>query len=133
MFKNFKAMAEKESNKFIKVLRSNGGGEYMSNEFMDFCKYHGIKRHFIARYSLQQNSVAERKNQTIMNMARSMMKEKHISNEYWGDIITCSVYILNGRPTKSVKDRLPQQAWSGKCSNMSHLIFFWVCSLCTCT
>ena len=44
VFKTFKAMAEKESNKFIKVLRSDGGGEYMSNEFMDFCKYHGIKR-----------------------------------------------------------------------------------------
>ena len=38
VFKSFKAMAKKESKKFIKVLRSDGGGEYMSNEFMDFCK-----------------------------------------------------------------------------------------------
>ena len=45
VFKSFKAMAKKESNKIIKVLRSDGGGEYMSNEFIDFCKYHGIKRH----------------------------------------------------------------------------------------
>ena len=43
VFKIFTAMVEKESNKFIKVLRSDGGGEYMSNEFMDFCKRYGIK------------------------------------------------------------------------------------------
>ena len=59
-----------------------------------------------------------------MNMARSMMKEKHLSNEHWGDAVTCSVYILNRSPTKSVKDRVPQQAWSGKCSSISHLRIF---------
>ena len=74
VFKSFKAMSEKESNRFIKVLRSDRGGEYMSNEFMEFCKYHGIKMQFIAHYTSQQNRVAERKNGTIMNMARSMMK-----------------------------------------------------------
>ena len=42
VFKIFKAMAEKESNIFIKVLRLDRGGEFMSNEFMEFCKYHGI-------------------------------------------------------------------------------------------
>ena len=124
MLISFKAMAEKESNKFIKVLRSDGGGEYMSNEFMDFCKYHGIKRQFSAHYTPQQNGVVERKNQTIMNMARSMMKEKHLSNEYWGDAVTCSVYILNRSSMKSVKDRVPQQAWSGNCSSISHLRIF---------
>ena len=98
----------------------------MSNEFMDFCKYHGIKRQFTAHYTPQQNDVAERKNRTIMNMARSMMKEKHLSNEYWGDDVTCSVYILNRIPMKSVKDRVPQQAWSGKCSSISHLRIFVV-------
>ena len=57
-------------------------------------------------------------------MARSMMKEKNLPNEYWGDNVTCSVHILNRSPTKSVKDRVPQQAWSGKCSNISHLSIF---------
>ena len=36
MFKIFKAMAAKESNRFIKALRSDRGGEYMSNEFIEF-------------------------------------------------------------------------------------------------
>ena len=114
-------MAEKESDRFIKFLVWYRGGEYMLNEFMDFCKHYGIKRQFTACYTPQRNGVAERKNWTIMNMARSMMKETHLSNEYWGDVITCLVYILNISPTKSVKDRVAQQAWSGKCSSISHL------------
>ena len=65
VFKSFKAMVEKESDGFIKVLRSNRGGEYMSKEFMELCQYYGIKRQFIARYTPQQNIEAERKNQTI--------------------------------------------------------------------
>ena len=52
-------MAEKERNRFIKVLRSNRGGEYMSKEFMEFCQYHGIKRQFTARYTPQQKKVAK--------------------------------------------------------------------------
>ena len=91
---------------------------------MDFCKYYGIKRHFTALYTPQQNGVAQRKNRTIMNMAQSMMKEKHLSNEYWREVATCSVYILNRSPMKSMKDQVPQQAWSGKCSSISHLRIF---------
>ena len=44
MFKSFKSMVENESDRFIKVLRSDRGGEYMSNEFMEFCQYYGIER-----------------------------------------------------------------------------------------
>ena len=73
-FKEFKAEAEKQSGKFIKVLRSDKGGEYESNKFIDFCKQHGIKKQMTTSYTPQQNRVAERKNQKIMNMAQSLLK-----------------------------------------------------------
>ena len=41
-FKEFKALTEKQSEKSIKILRSDGGGEYDSHEFSNFCKHHGI-------------------------------------------------------------------------------------------
>ena len=49
-FKDFKALTEKQYGKFIKILRSDGGGEYNSHEFSDFCKQHGIQRQFTTRY-----------------------------------------------------------------------------------
>jgi transposase InsO family protein len=87
IFKRFKVMVEKESGKYIKVLRSNIGGDYMLTDFMEFCEYHGMKRLFATRYTPQQNVVAKRKNRTIMNMARSMLKEKHLPNDYWGNAV----------------------------------------------
>jgi len=36
-FCEFKALVEKESWKKIKALRSNNSGEYVSQDFKDFC------------------------------------------------------------------------------------------------
>ena len=75
-FLEFKAQAEKECGHYIKVLRSYRGGEYSSNSFVNFYRNHDIKKDLIASYTPQQNGVAERKNRTIVEMARRMMKEK---------------------------------------------------------
>jgi transposase InsO family protein len=88
-FKEFKAEAEKQSGKYIKVLRSDGGGKYNSNEFANFCKSQGIIMQTTARYTPQQNGVAERKKQTIMNMTRSLLKEKCLSNTFWAEAVAC--------------------------------------------
>jgi hypothetical protein len=53
IFKRFKVMVEKESGKYIEVLRSNRGGKYMLTNFMEFCHFHGIKRQFTTRYTPQ--------------------------------------------------------------------------------
>jgi len=59
-----------------------------------------------------------------MNMARSMLKEKHLSNEYWGDMVVCCIYILNISPTKIVRNRISQKAWDGKSCNVSYFRIF---------
>ncbi|MCO5581798.1 hypothetical protein L7F22_035687 [Adiantum nelumboides] len=50
-FQNFKAMAEKQTGKYVQCLRSDGGGQYFSNEFSSFLKKHGIQRQFTCRYT----------------------------------------------------------------------------------
>jgi hypothetical protein len=45
-FLNFKAMVEQEKGVNIKCLKSNGGGEYFSNEFNEYLKEHGIQRKY---------------------------------------------------------------------------------------
>ena len=41
-FSEFKALVEKESRKQVKALQSDNGGEYISNEFKDFCRKEGM-------------------------------------------------------------------------------------------
>ena len=79
---HFKALIENQCGQHIKALRTDRGGEYMSKLCMHFCRENGIHKKFTARYTPQQNGVAERKNRTIMDMVRSMMKEKHLPNDY---------------------------------------------------
>ena len=82
-FCNFKALVENQSGLHIKFLRIDRGGEYISKELLRFCRENGIHKQFTTRYTPQQNGVAEMKNRTIMDMARSMLKEKHLPNNYW--------------------------------------------------
>ena len=64
----------------------------MTLDFSAYCRNQGIKRQFTTRYALQQNGVVERKNQTIMNMARSMLKAKKLPNEYWAESVKDSFF-----------------------------------------
>jgi transposase InsO family protein len=62
----FKALVEKESGKQVKALRSDNGGEYISNEFKDLCSREVIRRELIAPHNPQQNGVTKRNNKTIL-------------------------------------------------------------------
>lgn len=71
-------MIEKELGLSIKTLRSDRGGEFTSLEFVNFCEKEGIARQLITPYTPQHNGTVERKNRTVMNMTRSLLKAMSI-------------------------------------------------------
>ena len=75
-FYEFKALVEKELGKKVKALRSDNGGEYIYNEFKNFCSKEGIRRELIAPHNPHQHGVAERKNRTIMGATRAMLHDQ---------------------------------------------------------
>ncbi|KAG6503382.1 hypothetical protein ZIOFF_035694 [Zingiber officinale] len=105
-------------------MRTDRGGEFTSGVFNRFCEENGIRCFLTVPRSPQQNGVAERKNRSILNMARSIMKNKKMPKEFWAEAVACAVYLLNRCPTKSVKDQTPIEAWSGKKPDVSHLRIF---------
>ena len=72
-------------------MRSYRGGEFTSKEFLEFCEANGIRRPFTVPRSPQQNGVTERKNRTILDMARSMLKSKRLPKEFWAEPVACAV------------------------------------------
>jgi transposase InsO family protein len=74
-FQEFKSLVENQTEKKIRVLRSDNGGEYTSKEFMHFCAGEGITRELIVPYNSQQNVVAERKNEAIVGVVRAMLHD----------------------------------------------------------
>jgi transposase InsO family protein len=75
-FQEFKALVENQTGKKIKVLISDNGGEYTSNEFSDFCATEGIKREVTVPYNPQYNGVVERKNKAIIGATRAMLHDQ---------------------------------------------------------
>ncbi|GJV95258.1 retrotransposon protein, putative, ty1-copia subclass [Tanacetum coccineum] len=67
-FKVFQKEVENQLGKTIKSLRSDRGGEYMSQEFLDHLKDHGIIAHRTPPYTPQNNGVSERRNRTLLDM-----------------------------------------------------------------
>jgi hypothetical protein len=87
-FRSFKNSVKKETNKFIKCLRTDRGGEFTSQAFNEFCKENGISRQLTAAYTPHQNGVAKRKNKTIMNyMVRCMLYEKQVPRNFWPEAV----------------------------------------------
>ena len=59
-----------------------------------------------------------------MDMAHRMMAAKHLPKEYWDEVVATTIYIMNRCPTKSMKNKVPHEAWTGMNHNVLHLIFF---------
>jgi transposase InsO family protein len=123
-FKKIKARAETECESKLKALRTDRGGEFNSTQFSIFCTEHGIKHYTTTPYTLQQNGVVERRNQTVVEMARCMMKSKGIPACYWGEAVATIVYVLNRSPTKSLEGVTPYEAWYGRKPSVSHMKIF---------
>ena len=52
-------------------------------------------------------------NQTMLGMARSMLKAMHVPGRFWGEAVLTAVFILNRSPTRSVEGMTPHEAWYG--------------------
>ncbi|CAL8168827.1 unnamed protein product [Prunus armeniaca] len=124
VFKKFKATVELQSGYKLKKLRSDRGGEYTLVEFDSFCEDVGIERQLTTPYTPQQNGVAERKNRTIVEMAKCLMLEKKIPFDFWAEAVNISMYILNRCPTKALSKKTPFEAYSGRKPGVKHLKAF---------
>ncbi|GAU47337.1 hypothetical protein TSUD_101250, partial [Trifolium subterraneum] len=124
VFKRFKTLVEKQSDKEIKVLRTDGGGEYTSKEFENYCKDQCIIHEVTTPCTPQHNGLAERRNRSILDMARSMVKQKGLPHRFPGEAVSTAVYILNRSPTKNLKDKVPEEVWSKCKPSVTHFKVF---------
>ena len=82
LFVEWKRNLERSTGRKIKVLRSDNGGEYKSNPFLQLCRDEGIERHFTVRETLQQNGVVERMNRTLLEKVRCMLSNTGLSKNF---------------------------------------------------
>eukprot|EP00253_Pinus_taeda_P025779 PITA_25779 len=123
-FKEFKALVENQTEKKIKVLRRDNGGEFYSKEFEEFYKKCGIAQQKTTPYTPQQNGIAERMNKMLMERARSMLSGAGLGQEFWAEAVDTACYLVNRSPSSALDEKTPQEVWTGKKPSLSHLRVF---------
>ncbi|KAK8560307.1 hypothetical protein V6N12_013106 [Hibiscus sabdariffa] len=124
-FKEFKNEVQNQHGKSIKPLRSDRGGEYLSQDFDQLLKECGIVSQLTPPSTPQWNGVFERRNQTLLDMVRSMMSHSDLLISFWGHALETTTFTLNRVPSKSVQ-KTPYEIWTGKRPSMSFMRI-WGC------
>ncbi|KAK8980543.1 hypothetical protein V6N11_074154 [Hibiscus sabdariffa] len=101
-FKEFKNEVHNQHGKSIKALRSDQGGEYLSQDFDELLKECGIVSRLTPPGTPQWNGVSERRNRTLLDMVRSMMSHSDLPISFWGHALETAAFTLNRVPSKSV-------------------------------
>ena len=93
-FKKFKNEVKKQSDKPIKVLRSDQDNEYLSRKFLRYFKDNGIVSQWTPG-TLQLNKISERRNRILLDMIRSLMSFTDLSLFLWGHtLLTIMIYLF---------------------------------------
>jgi hypothetical protein len=95
VLKKFLRRAQNEFDAKVTKLRSDNGTEFKNTQVEDFLDEEGIKHEFSAPYTPQQNEVAERKNCTLIEMARTMLDEYKTSDRFWAEAINTACHANN--------------------------------------
>ncbi|RVW14000.1 Retrovirus-related Pol polyprotein from transposon TNT 1-94 [Vitis vinifera] len=110
LFQNFHKMIETQYNAKVRVLRSDNGGEYKSYDLQKYLEGHDIIHQTTCSNIPQQNGVAERKNQHLLEVVRASLIAAKILISYWGEAITFAAYLINRVPSISIDFQTPLQA-----------------------
>jgi transposase InsO family protein len=92
VLKKFLRRAQNEFDAKVKKIRSDNGTEFKNTQVEDFLDEEGIKHEFSTPYTPQQNGVTERKNRTLIEMARTILDEYKTSDRFWAEAVNMACH-----------------------------------------
>jgi transposase InsO family protein len=93
--KRFLRRAQNEFELKVKKIRSDNGSEFKNLQVEEFLEEEGIKHEFSAPYTPQKNGVVERKNRTLIDMARTMLGEFKTPERFWSEAVNTACHAIN--------------------------------------
>jgi len=121
-FKHWLVRVERLTEKKLKTVRSDNGGEYTSKGFEGYLRDKGIEHQTTIPYSSQQNGIAERANRTIVERTIALLHSESLPISVWDHIAESVVYLKNRSPTRSLHHSItPFEAMFGERPNLSNL------------
>jgi len=113
-------LIETQTERKVKCLQTDNGREYLNEASEDFLKRRGISRRLTVAYNPEQNGIAERRNRTVVEMARCLLIQSGLPSFLWAEAVNTANYIRNRCPTKSLSGKTPYEVWHQEIPDVAH-------------
>ncbi|GKE82234.1 retrovirus-related pol polyprotein from transposon TNT 1-94 [Tanacetum coccineum] len=108
----------------IKQLRTDNGTEFRNSILVNICDEKRISQNFSSLYTPEQNGVAERKNRTLIEAARTMLSGSVFSKQYWTKVVATACYTQNKSTIVKRNLKSPYEIFHGRIPNIDFLHVF---------
>ncbi|MFS8004213.1 putative RNA-directed DNA polymerase [Helianthus anomalus] len=121
---NFCKMVEVQFEKYVKRVRCDNGGEFTSNEMINFYNEKGMLLETTCPHTPQQNGVVERKHRHLLETARALRFGAKLPKRFWGERVLTASYVINRLPSNVLKNKTPFEIILGVKPDYNHLRVF---------
>ncbi|GKC19614.1 putative ribonuclease H-like domain-containing protein [Tanacetum coccineum] len=121
ILKKFITKVKNQLNHKVKVIRSDNGTKFKNREMDEFCGQKGIKREYNVARTPQQNGVAERKNRTLIEEARTMLANSLLPTVFWAEAVNTACYVLNRVLVTKPHNKTPYELIIGRALSISFM------------
>nr|GEZ27415.1 putative ribonuclease H-like domain-containing protein [Tanacetum cinerariifolium] len=118
--KSFINLVGNQLNKKVKTIRCDNGTEFKNAHMIELCGSKGIKREYSNPRIPQQNRVAERKNKTLIEAARTMLADSMLPTMFWTEAVRTACYVLNRVSVTSPHNKTPYALLIRNIPTVSH-------------
>ncbi|GJU59830.1 putative ribonuclease H-like domain-containing protein [Tanacetum coccineum] len=121
ILKTFITGIENQINHKVKIIICDNGTEFKNNDMNQFCRMKGIKREFSIARTPQQNRVAERKNRTLIEAARTMLADSLLPTTFWAEAVNTACYVQNRVLVTKPHNKTPYELLHGRPPSISFM------------
>nr|GEU77416.1 putative ribonuclease H-like domain-containing protein [Tanacetum cinerariifolium] len=112
---------ENQLNHKVKIIRCDSGTEFKNYEMNQLCGVKGIKMEFSNAKTSQQNGIAERKNRTIIEAARTMLTDSLLPIPFWAEAANIDCYVQNRVLVTKPHNKTPYELLTGRAPIISYI------------
>nr|GFB11531.1 ribonuclease H-like domain-containing protein [Tanacetum cinerariifolium] len=98
----------------VKVIRCDNGTEFKNSNLNQFCGLKGIKREFSVPRTPQQNDIAERKNRTLIEAAKTLLADSLLPFLFWAEAVNTACYVQNKVLVTKPHNKTPYELLHGR-------------------
>ncbi|GJU36618.1 ribonuclease H-like domain-containing protein [Tanacetum coccineum] len=121
ILKSFITRIENLIDQRVKVIRCDNRAEFKNKDMNQFCERKGIKREFSVARNPQQNRVAERKNRTLIEVARTMLADSKLPTTFWVEAVNTACYVQNRILVTKPHNKTPYELFLGRKPTLSFM------------